>query len=366
MREHLVLCGHQEHKIRVRGERLYLKLTGDDLRHADDDSNVSLRLQDISRKLLAEVPNPVADLVEIATYVLAADATVSRGTTTLPRLGDDWRRRFRFIIPVRQPTLWASPQLSELLVETLSFLSEDDYRFEFVEQRAPVPFSSYFPLDAPGPGTQPPDEVMLFSGGLDSLAGALDELLGSRRRVVLVSHYSSTKLFSRQRDLAEALRQRAPDRVLHVPVKMNKRSGMTVEYSQRSRSFFFVALGTVVARMLRTNRIRLFENGIVSVNLPVAENVVGARATRSTHPTVIAGLNRLLATLLDAPVKLDNPYGALTKTDVVKRIKVHGCANLIPRTVSCSRVYQIETERPHCGECTQCLGRRFAVLGVVY
>lgn len=149
MRERLVLCGHQEHKTRARGERLYLRLTGEDLRHTDVDSNVSLRLRDISRKLLAEVPDLLADLLEIAAYVLAADAAVDRGKATLPNMGDDWRRRFRFIIPVKRPALWASPELTQLLVETLSFLSEDDYRFEFVEQRAPVPFSSYFPLDAP-------------------------------------------------------------------------------------------------------------------------------------------------------------------------------------------------------------------------
>jgi hypothetical protein len=56
MHERLVLCGHQVHKIRVRGERLYLKLTGKDLRHADDDSNVSLKISDISRELLPRSP----------------------------------------------------------------------------------------------------------------------------------------------------------------------------------------------------------------------------------------------------------------------------------------------------------------------
>jgi hypothetical protein len=137
---------------------------------------------------------------------------------------------------------------------------------------------------------------------------------------------------------------------------------MTVETSQRSRSFFFVALGAVVARIVGTNRIRLYENGIVSVNLPIAENVIGARATRSTHPSVIAGVNQLLASLFDDPIAVENPYALLTKTEVVKRIEAHGCVDLIPQTVSCSRVYQIETDRPHCGECTQCLGRRFAVL----
>ena len=138
MYEPLVLCGHQVHKTRVRGERLYLKLTGKDLRHADDDSNVSLRLSDISRKLLAGVPDLLTDLLEIAAYVLAADAATDRGDPSLPDMGDEWRRRFRFVIPVRRPELWASRELVTLLSETLSFLSEDEYRFEFVALQDPV------------------------------------------------------------------------------------------------------------------------------------------------------------------------------------------------------------------------------------
>ena len=249
-----------------------------------------------------------------------------------------------------------------LLTDTLSFLSEDEYRFEFVNLQTPAPLDSYFDFRDPAGDDERSDEVVLFSGGLDSLAGAVNDLLGQRKKVVLVSHHSSTKIAGRQRALARALEHRARDRVLHVPVRMTKRSGMTVEYSQRSRSFFFVALGAVMARIVGTNRIRLYENGIVSVNLPIAENVIGARATRSTHPGVIACINQLLASLFDDPIAVENPYALLTKAEVVKQIEAHGCADLISQTVSCSRVYQIETDRPHCGECTQCLGRRLAVL----
>jgi 7-cyano-7-deazaguanine synthase in queuosine biosynthesis len=362
MHERLVLCGHQVHKIRVRGERLYLKLTGNDLRHADPHSNISLRLRDISRKLLADLPDLLTDLLEIAAYVLAADAATDRGDASLPDMGDDWRRRFRFVIPVRRPEVWAAKELLTLLSETLSFLSEDGYRFEFVALQNPVEPDSYLDLRSAVEDAQRADEVVLFSGGIDSLAGAVDDLFGARKRVVLVSHHSSTKLAARQRTLASTLEQRARDRVLHVPVRMTKRGGLTVEYSQRSRSFFFVALGAVVARTVGTNRIRLYENGIVSVNLPIAENVIGARATRSTHPSVIARVNQLLGSLFEGEITVENPYALLTKAEVLERIAAHGCADLISQTVSCSSVYQIETERPHCGECTQCLGRRFAVL----
>jgi 7-cyano-7-deazaguanine synthase in queuosine biosynthesis len=355
MHERLVLCGNQKHTTRFRGERVVLKLTG-------DDANITLKIRDIRRRLLADVPPLLEDLLEIAAYVLAADAATDRGDPTLPYMGEDWRRRLRFVIPVRRPEVWASSELTALLADTLSFLSEDDYRFEFVDLQTPVPLDSYFDFRNPVGDNESADEVVLFSGGLDSLAGAVEDVLGGQKRAVLVSHHSSTKLAGRQRALASALEQKARDRVLHVPVRMTKHSGMTVEYSQRSRSFFFVALGAVVARIVGTNRIRLYENGIVSVNLPIAENVIGARATRSTHPSVIAGVNQLLASLFSNSIVVENRYALLTKTEVIERIAAHDCADLIPQTVSCSRVYQIETDRSHCGECTQCLGRRFAVL----
>jgi hypothetical protein len=40
----------------------------------------------------------------------------------------------------------------------------------------------------------------------------------------------------------------------------------------------------------------------------------------------------------------------------------HGCAGLIKHTVSCTRTYDITKLHTHCGCCSQCLDRRFAVL----
>ena len=47
----------------------------------------------------------------------------------------------------------------------------------------------------------------------------------------------------------------------------------------------------------------------------------------------------------------------------MKVIGDHGCSHLIASTISCSHVYQMSKEQPHCGECSQCIDRRFGVLG---
>jgi hypothetical protein len=51
-----------------------------------------------------------------------------------------------------------------------------------------------------------------------------------------------------------------------------------------------------------------------------------------------------------------------TKTEAVKVIRDHGCSYLIAATTSCSHVYEMRSKKPHCGQCSQCIERRFATL----
>ena len=51
------------------------------------------------------VPDLLIDLVEIATYVYCADKATGRGGDAQVGMGADWRRSFRFVIPVRNLTL---------------------------------------------------------------------------------------------------------------------------------------------------------------------------------------------------------------------------------------------------------------------
>ena len=44
------------------------------------------------------------------------------------------------------------------------------------------------------------------------------------------------------------------------------------------------------------------------------------------------------------------------------RSSINGCGVLIKHTVSCTRVYDITKLHTHCGCCSQCLDRRFAIL----
>jgi hypothetical protein len=354
--EHLVVCGGIDPPLSGRGSRLELNLHGG-LR------NVRLQIADISSRLLAQIPDAHIDLLEVASYVYAADSATSRGGLVDAQMGKHWRRKFRFVIPVRQPELWSSELVSSALVETLGFLSDDEYSFEFQDLGDPPAFQSYLEFPDADTAAFSPDEVILFSGGLDSFAGTVEELVASGKKVALVSHRSASKIVGAQKFLVDQLKERfGADHALHVPIWVTLEEGLVKETTHRTRSFLFAALGAVTARVFGKARIRFYENGVVSLNLPPVAQVVGARATRTTHPQVLSGFSRVLSGVFDRSFDVDNPFAWMTKADVIERISANGCGDLIRHTRSCTHVHGMTKLHSHCGQCSQCIDRRFGVL----
>jgi 7-cyano-7-deazaguanine synthase in queuosine biosynthesis len=222
--------------------------------------------------------------------------------------------------------------------------------------------AAYFDLSASRGGAFVPDDVILFSGGLDSLGGAV-EALRQGKKIALVSHRSAPKIFDVQKFLVSSLKSRVgTDRVHYIPVWMTLKTGVTQEQTHRSRSFLYAALGAATAFLFGVNAIFFFENGVVSLNLPSVPQVIGARATRTTHPQVMAGFRRILSNLLGRPFDVRNPYIWNTKAEVVASIARNGYGDLIRHTRSCTRIREMTKMHSHCGRCSQCIDRRFAVL----
>jgi hypothetical protein len=324
---------------------------------------VNLHIADISGPLADNIPDSLTDMLEIAAYVYCADQFTTRGTSQMTDMGARWRRKFRFKIPVRRPDVWSNPEIMEALKETLGLLSEDEFEFEFVRASNSVPLQSYLGFRDPAAQTIAPEEVILFSGGLDSFAGAVDALIGSQKRVALVSHQGSTMIASKQNALVASLRERSnPGSLFYVPVTINKGQEEAAEFTQRSRSLMFATLGLVVARMFGRNNLSCYENGVMSINLPIAEHVIGSRASRTTHPRVFADCSRLFSLLLSEQFTVHNPYLWKTKSEVLRPLADRRCADLIASTLSCTRVREATKQRRHCGVCSQCVDRRFGVL----
>ena len=353
--ERVILCGKAPGGNGHSAQSLPLRL----------DDEVHLKSDDLARPVSANIPTTFADLIEIATYVYVADQAVTRGGNGVDNAGADWRRKLLFTIPVRSPAFWRRSEVMSALVETLSFLSEDEYHFEFVDLTNPRPIQHYLPFAKTGQ-PQALEEVVLFSGGLDSLGGAVQEVVLDKRAVALVNHRPTEKLSRRYRCLQELLAAKAKGvgapQPEHVPVHINKVKGLSREYTQRSRSFLYASIAATIAQAYQLSRIRFYENGVVSLNLPLSPQVVGAKATRTTHPRVLNGFARILSLVAEKPFTVDNPYTWKTKPEVVKHIADAGCGEFIKFSTSCTHTWELTKLKTHCGTCSQCIDRRFAVL----
>jgi hypothetical protein len=333
------------------------------------DGNVHIKIHEIVDQLTTNVAAVPADLLEIAAFIYVADQAIRRAGKKEINYGDKWYRNYRFEIAVREPDFWNQSKVRNALIETLDFLSGDTFEIAFCKNHSPTPLSEYLDFGRANPNPEGVKRVLLFSGGLDSLAGAVEEIFHHQRRVALVSHKPVSHVAARQTKLFSRICQSVHDprqRPLHLSITANKKGELEAEWTQRTRSFLFAAMGGVVAHLFKLNEVYFYENGVVSVNLPLAGHEYGARASRTTHPLSLAGFANILSLAFGRPFAVINDYTWLTKQDVAARLKALGYSQLATDSVSCMHTRQTTEGQPHCAMCSQCVSRRFATLGASY
>lgn len=358
-RKFTIFCGGlaPEGKAKA-GQVLFLNLWG-----GSDDDNLVLRIEDIHRPLLRDLPPQFHDLAELSAYIYCADQMIRRTSQDVDSFGGQWRRDLHFRIPVRCPEIWQRQEVSECLVSLLNFLSDDHYSFSFHKAISAPAFQQYLGFADDSSASTRPEGVVMFSGGIDSLAGLIDETMNQKRRIVAVTHKSTSKNNAILRILNQKIAERSGNYApVHMGIRAHKRKSEAAEYTQRTRSFLFASIGATIARMLGTDHLRFYENGVVSLNLPICTQVVGGRATRTTHPRVIKGFQNLFSLLGDSRFTVENPYLWKTKAEVIEVILRHGHGDLIDSSISCAHTWERTKECTHCGTCSQCIDRRIAVV----
>jgi len=301
------------------------------------------------------------DLLIVAAHIHAADTRISRTSESQ----DNWTREIRLVVPVSNVALWES--VRGLLHQMLNFLTGDRWTFDF--RGRPEGFETTV-RSKPLIYTEPTfDHLSLFSGGLDSLIGAID-ILEAGRNPLFVSHVGEGAVSAPQYALFGGLEAKYPNRPfrrlrmwLNIPHGLVP--GVGPENSTRGRSFLFLATGAFAGSGFgHTCSLRVPENGLIALNVPLDQLRLGSLSTRTTHPFYIARWNELLRNL-GIPVMIENPYWNLTKGEMVKQ-----CANaallntLVPESMSCSSPTKARWQghgAEHCGYCLPCLIRRAAL-----
>lgn len=301
------------------------------------------------------------DLLVLAVLVYAADTRISRAQASK----DGWTREIRLDLPSSDPDRWN--QCCVLLSQILRFLTGDLWAIGF---RA---WPSHFahPLASQATGLPPTayDGISLFSGGLDSLIGAIDSLEAGANQL-FASHGGDGSVSSPQQQLFASLAKQYTGKAAAQRLRMALRldtsivPGIGAEDTTRGRSFLFFALGAMAgSAFCKPFQLRVPENGFISLNVPLDATRLGSNSTRTTHPYYIHRWNELL-NAIELPCTIYNPYWNLTKGEMIAACSNQGALKkLAAISVSCSHPsYKryAQDDKDHCGTCLPCLIRRAA------
>jgi 7-cyano-7-deazaguanine synthase in queuosine biosynthesis len=270
-------------------------------------------------------------------------------------------RRIALSIPV--VNFQAFERLKSELEYILYFLSHDSWSFEFIRAGG-IPEQSLIWRTVSG-------KTLLFSGGLDSFAGAV-ELLDAHGAdgVQLASHVTANQVTrSSQEQLQTYLAGKYKATLTRVVVRSGGRnfkdfpfpSDKDREDTQRTRSFMFLAIAALAARRSGHSEIVMIaENGQMAIHLPLSAARIGAFSTHTAHPEFVAKVGDYFTQLLGYSITVENPYLYRTKAEVVNRL-VQSHRKAIGFSVSCWRGSRTGKSFHHCGECVPCLIRRIAL-----
>lgn len=287
----------------------------------------------------------VCSFLNIALAVFAADKLVQRSFSE-----DVWTRNIRISVPVSKTTLPAK----KIVTACLSFLTGDEWSVQFRPSKLRKLGRCFYKDNFE------PDAVCLFSGGLDSLIGAVN-LLEDNQKLILLGHHDYSLTASVQKALYVLLSQYYGNdqvRLEQFEVKILN----ATEDTTRSRSFLFIMLALAVASSFGKHiPVYIPENGFMGINAPLTSGRLGSYSTRTTHPLYLDMLkSSLLAS--DIPYDLINPYRHLSKGNTL-----HQCKNkrllkkLYLQTISCAHPTAGRWKgfgAGNCGYCFPCLVRR--------
>lgn len=324
-----------------------------------DDRRIAGRFGHVLAPLLA-------DWVDIALAFYLADRLALRQDSNGRARSFQWGRVLDLKIPVRELATWARPDVTSSLVRTLRYFTEDDWHVDFVPRVGAGRISEsqgfLFPSALPAPV-----RVALYSGGLDSFAGAICRMAEfPSDAFVFVSGVTHTRQRSGQRKQLAAISRAFGRQVWHVAVPYGVSWALSgrrhaEESSQRTRGFLFLTLGIATALATQAQELSVYENGVGAINLPYDGTQIGTSNSRAIHPLALRRMEDFVSCLIGQRFRIDNPFLLCTKAEMCRHPAVQDLRECIPLTFSCDGFPVRARGRAQCGSCTSCLLRRMSL-----
>ena len=306
-------------------------------------------IDDLTRK--NEIGINQYDLLVLAMVVFSIDHMIDRKYSD-----DNWQRNITIHLPVQKPEMWA--KCEDILGNLLNFLSGDKWSFRFRKSSKSIKYQNKLYSS---------EHICLFSGGADSLVGAID-LLEQGKSVEFVGHHGKGITLIKQKEISNTLKKRYKNQTNFnfFFVEAPKIKSMAVETTTRARSFLFIALAACKYHC-HEKSVNLYipENGLISLNVPLTHSRTGSLSTKTTHPYYLMMYQKLFDTL-GFDLKIISNYRFMTKGEMFRNcMNIELLNSLLKRSMSCSHPEQSRwtgrSPNLHCGRCLPCLIRKAAI-----
>ena len=304
-----------------------------------------------------------ADWAELAVAIYIADRFSPRRDLRFHKGLGHRRRKIQLRIAVLDLAFWKSANIRQVLRDALWVLTEDDWQFEFIQRETSLPPCAQDFLFAES--INGPIRVALFSGGLDSFAGAAFQLQTPNLTHVFVSGVTHGRMEVGQQQQMSLLKNNSTRNIRHIPVryglKEKKIRDNTLERSQRSRAFMHVTLGAIAALHAGMNDLYMYENGFGALNLPFDATQIGIETSKAANPVFLRAMEKFIEVVSGNPFKIVNPFLFLTKAQALREAQVGKFGASLAETFSCDRFPDWREGRPQCGTCASCILRRLSL-----
>ena len=297
------------------------------------------------------------DMLTFAAAIFACDIAFKRGKN------ENFIRSIGLTVPVVNLAKFSS--LHDEILFILGKLSDDAWHINFTQRQG------FIENKIENKPIKENSCVLLLSGGLDSLSGAIN-IAKSYKDIQLVSHVTGNPVVRKaQKNVVDYLDKLYPDMFKWTPIFVSGKkppynkymfpSDNQREETQRTRSFLFLTLAGIFARRKGyRDIIFIAENGQLAIHLPFTSARISSFSTHTAHPEVINGMGKVLSSLLSYEIRVVNPFVYLTKAEVINDV-LQNHQSAAKLAVSCWKASRVVGERNHCGACIPCLIRRIAV-----
>ena len=308
------------------------------------------------------------DIFLIGCFVYGIDILLPRKSFSV----NGWSREIEVEFPVESLDLFNGGKNE--LEQLLSFLTGDYWQISFIQRDVTLLFVNTKKVYS-NDYRKSHKRISLFSGGLDSLIGVIDQLAKSKDRMVLVSHYDATfkgaksdqdkihKILYKKYSHYHLLQTRVD--LEGYDINGNK---INTETTLRSRSFLFLCQAVFVASSIEDGiEILIPENGTISLNHPLTPSRRSSCSTRTAHPYYLIKVIDFISKLgLNHLIK--NEYEMKTKGEMLEECIDNDILRATyKKSCSCAKrgtrkdIRDVMTGTNHCGICMPCIYRRVAL-----